>query len=439
MGLSSKEYGTHSFRIGAVTEAARLGLPVDLVMTRFIHRICIALSVFLCIFGFLFLDLYHSNPKHSDSTLQNMHHVDLSMEHGVCTKNILHDRSLPTNNSQPQSTKTPLVPKINNKRNSIAYPGYRSRRWSKQMTSKDQILRLQRVWRNYQAMNKYKVKFQGQINQEHSAHEILCHLKNRVNMTTLFASDLPLSAASWSQDLPKKSLYEEVGKLGRCAVVASAGSIKSSRLGQEIDSHDAVLRFNNAPTTGFETDVGTKTTFRLMNSQLVTLPDFKFQNHSLYKTGILITWDPKPYEADIHQWYRNPEYQFFGGYSQYRKKNPNQPFYILNPNTSWQLWNIIQENAPEPIQPDPPSSGSLGILLMMNLCDEVDVYEYLPSFRQTDLCYYYEKFHDLACTVGAYHPLLYEKNLVMKLNQGDDDTIHKCGKVTLPGIRNLKC
>ncbi|KAM9329546.1 uncharacterized protein PAF06_003790 [Gastrophryne carolinensis] len=31
MGLSSREYGTHSFRIGAATEAARLGLPVDLV------------------------------------------------------------------------------------------------------------------------------------------------------------------------------------------------------------------------------------------------------------------------------------------------------------------------------------------------------------------------------------------------------------------------
>ncbi|KAM9296619.1 uncharacterized protein PAF06_017531 [Gastrophryne carolinensis] len=31
MGLASSEYGTHSFRIGAATEAARLGLPDDII------------------------------------------------------------------------------------------------------------------------------------------------------------------------------------------------------------------------------------------------------------------------------------------------------------------------------------------------------------------------------------------------------------------------
>lgn len=86
-----------------------------------------------------------------------------------------------------------------------------------------------------------------------------------------------------------------------------------------------------------------------------------------------------------------------------------------------------------------PSPGQPGILLMMNLCDEVNVYEFLPSTRQSDLCYYYERYYDRACTVGGYHPLMYEKNLVMKLNQGDMNTIHRYGKATLPGIKHLKC
>ncbi|XP_077314855.1 alpha-N-acetylgalactosaminide alpha-2,6-sialyltransferase 2-like [Lithobates pipiens] len=47
----------------------------------------------------------------------------------------------------------------------------------------------------------------------------------------------------------------------RCAVVGNAGILNGSRMGKEIDSHDYVFRVNGAIITGFEMDVGNRTSF----------------------------------------------------------------------------------------------------------------------------------------------------------------------------------
>eukprot|EP00873_Tetraselmis_striata_P013649 jgi/Tetstr1/433913/TSEL_023093.t1 len=52
-----------------------------------------------------------------------------------------------------------------------------------------------------------------------------------------------------------------------CALVGNSGIMRNSKMGQEIDSHEAVLRINYAPTRGFEADVGSKTTYDLLNKE----------------------------------------------------------------------------------------------------------------------------------------------------------------------------
>lgn len=106
--------------------------------------------------------------------------------------------------------------------------------WDKDSSSRNLIPRLQKVRKNYLAMNKYNVTYNGKRNAKLSPEQLLCQLRDRVNVTMIQRSDGPFGTSEWLQYLPGKSLSEAVGHLGRCAVVSSAGSLKSSRLGQEI-------------------------------------------------------------------------------------------------------------------------------------------------------------------------------------------------------------
>ncbi|XP_058247688.1 beta-galactoside alpha-2,6-sialyltransferase 2 isoform X2 [Hemibagrus wyckioides] len=301
--------------------------------------------------------------------------------------------------------------------------------------------RLQKAVKDYMSTNKHGAFYRGRRDAGVDRDCLLCEMKRKVKVMTLDGKELPFSSLGWQKIVPPLPLERLYGKGFRtCAVVTSAGAILHSGLGKEIDSHDAVLRFNSAPTKGYERDVGNKTTIRIINSQILANPSHQFNSSSLYKNVTLVAWDPAPYAVNLHKWYRNPDYNLFTPYMKYRKQFPGQPFYILHPKFIWKLWDMIQANTLENIQPNPPSSGFIGILLMMRLCDEVDVYEYIPSLRQTDLCHYHERYYDAACTLGAYHPLLYEKILVHRVKSSRPKRdLQLKGKVTLPGFRTIHC
>ncbi|XP_051882617.1 beta-galactoside alpha-2,6-sialyltransferase 2-like [Pristis pectinata] len=317
------------------------------------------------------------------------------------------------------------------------------RLWRGNISSEMLNPRLQKAMREYMNENRHGVHYQKKREAEKMIGEdLLCELKNKVKLRTLDGKEAPFSTSGWRKHIPKIPLSKiriNPQAFRNCAVVASAGAILNSSLGEEIDSHDAVLRFNAAPTQGYEKDVGSKTTIRVINSQILVNPEHKFNNSTLFKNVVLVAWDPAPYSVNLLKWYKKPDYNLFTPYLRYRRKNPDQPFYILHPKFVWQLWDIIQENTQEKIQPNPPSSGFIGILIMMSLCDNVNIYEYIPSVRQTDLCHYHERYYDAACTLGAYHPLLYEKLLVQRMNKGMEADLYTKGKVILPGFSTMKC
>uniref|UniRef100_A0A3B5MYA9 Beta-galactoside alpha-2,6-sialyltransferase 2 n=1 Tax=Xiphophorus couchianus TaxID=32473 RepID=A0A3B5MYA9_9TELE len=305
--------------------------------------------------------------------------------------------------------------------------------------------RLQRAMKSYMSSNKHHVFYNGHRKGTQSAKELLCQMKAQAQLKTVDGLEEPFSSLGWADFVPSHPL-EQLNKQQQdrsgfksCAVVTSAGSILRSRLGKEIEAHDAVLRFNAAPTEGYEHDVGSKTTIRIINSQILANPNYEFNTSSIYKNITLVAWDPAPYNVNLHKWYDSPDYNLFGPYIDHRKAHPDQPFYILHPSYVWRLWDVIQSNTQENIQPNPPSSGFIGILLMMALCEQVHVYEYIPSMRQSDLCHYHEHYYDAACTLGAYHPLLFEKILIQRINKGLESDLRRKGRATLPGFSTIDC
>ncbi|MCK5604184.1 glycosyltransferase family 29 protein [Candidatus Pacearchaeota archaeon] len=57
---------------------------------------------------------------------------------------------------------------------------------------------------------------------------------------------------------------------GSVVIVGSSAKLLKSKHGANIDSFDNVLRFNRAPTEGFEEHVGSKTTMRIVNGHVFT-------------------------------------------------------------------------------------------------------------------------------------------------------------------------
>ncbi|KAL6967030.1 glycosyltransferase 29 [Sarracenia purpurea var. burkii] len=58
-------------------------------------------------------------------------------------------------------------------------------------------------------------------------------------------------------------------KYSSCAVVGNSGILLKSEYGDLIDGHEVVIRLNNARTGGFERNVGSKTSFSFVNSNIL--------------------------------------------------------------------------------------------------------------------------------------------------------------------------
>ncbi|XP_028165760.1 beta-galactoside alpha-2,6-sialyltransferase 2 [Ostrinia furnacalis] len=285
------------------------------------------------------------------------------------------------------------------------------------------------------SQNHYDVKYENANRKELSKEEVLCALK-RVAVQTVTSNDEPFARLGFH--IADNALQENRA-FNTCAVVTNAGALLGSRLGEFIDSHDMVLRFNNAPTVNYTDDVGSKTTFRVLNSQVVTKPEFKFLEDPLYRGISILIWDPANYSSTLEDWYYHPDFPLFPVYKRLLDTRPEADVHLLKPQVLWDLWAVLQDSSPYRLRRNPPSSGFIGLWFALQRCNRVRAFEYVPSARATRRCHYYSTHDDPACTLGAWHPLAQEKALAERLRDNSDLNVFQRGFIDLPGLWHAVC
>ncbi|RXG71699.1 Beta-galactoside alpha-2,6-sialyltransferase 2 [Armadillidium vulgare] len=218
--------------------------------------------------------------------------------------------------------------------------------------------------------NKYGVKYRGLKEKGiPTKTKLLCALQ-KANVRTLRDGDEPFTTEGMAKYFPHDEVLEG-NQFNTCAVVSSAGSLKDSNLGKFIDVHDFIVRFNHAPTKGMEKDVGFKTHFRILNSQILTKPKFDFWGSPLYRNVSMLVWDPSNYSASLaevcmitsknlpfslqrkiyiyislffpkFQWYSAPDFPVFPEYFRRRLMIPHESLHFLHPASLWRIWDVLQ-------------------------------------------------------------------------------------------------
>ncbi|XP_033881627.2 ST3 beta-galactoside alpha-2,3-sialyltransferase 7 [Acipenser ruthenus] len=205
-------------------------------------------------------------------------------------------------------------------------------------------------------------------------------------------------AARALQGLPQTSLSPELGGGGlcrRCVVLGSGGVLRGSRLGPHIDRHHVIMRLNSAPVSGFEEDVGYRTTVRLTYPEGAPHSARQYSNTSLlvmamYKSSDLDWFTAVVAKQPLGWWTKLWFWQTVVESIPLHAEN----FRILNP-------EIIRETAlgflgyPKPQQSlislsQVPTLGVTAVVMAIRLCDEVSLagFGYDLKHPMTPLHYY---------------------------------------------------
>ena len=196
-----------------------------------------------------------------------------------------------------------------------------------------------------------------------------------------------------------------------CAVVGSSGDLSGSGAGSAIDSHDAVLRFNMAPTRGHENDVGRKTTVRIAALDSIVLD----QLH--WRQGTRVNHDDHgDAEADTPITLFLPVglEVFYAAYVRFRDSRGEEggagtppprtrsveptSLHLIPPSLFRHIvvnWNnMFGGDTARPVPDSPcgyPTKGMIGVIWALHACESVELYGFTIDPNVTAYHWYFDK------------------------------------------------
>ncbi|XP_068119741.1 CMP-N-acetylneuraminate-beta-galactosamide-alpha-2,3-sialyltransferase 2-like [Hyperolius riggenbachi] len=192
-------------------------------------------------------------------------------------------------------------------------------------------------------------------------------------------SDLPGILEKMFSVIPPGNPYEEQYNrpCRTCAVVGNSGNLKGSRNGKKIDSHKFIIRMNRALTSGFEADVGSRTTHHFMYPEsamhlspgvhLVLVP-FKLQDLK-WITSALSTGEIKFTYTRVKQYI----------------KADKDKVLIFNPTFFKYIHDYWTHHHGRY-----PSTGMLAVFFALHICDEISVFGF-GADKNGNWHHYWEK------------------------------------------------
>ncbi|KAL2089951.1 hypothetical protein ACEWY4_014639 [Coilia grayii] len=163
-----------------------------------------------------------------------------------------------------------------------------------------------------------------------------------------------------------------------CSLVTSSGHLTGSERGGEIDHTDCVIRMNDAPTQGYERDVGQRTTVRVVaHSSLDHVLRTRQQLLQSSPDTVFVFWGPRAPMAPQGMVHR----KLWG----IKRAMPKFKVYTISQPKMQQLDTVFKEETgmDRRMSQSWLSTGWFTMILAIELCDRIKVYGMVsPDFCQ---------------------------------------------------------